>query len=102
MRQSEKKSKRTYCSELFAKYKSNIKSTWKSLIEVIGNTKNKWKDLPEKPVTNNAKVVKKQEIANLTSEIPNEQGGFEKYLENCNTVMNDGLVVDELRDTFFP
>ena len=50
---------------------------------------------------NNTAVLEKQEIAenlnkfftnispNLTSKIPNEQGGFEKYLSNCNTVMTD-------------
>ena len=37
----------------------------------------------------------------LTSKIPIEQGGFEKYLENCNNIMNDAAVVDELRDAFF-
>ena len=54
--------------------------------EIISNTKNKQKDLPEKLVINNTTVIEKQEIAenfnkyfinidlNLASKIPNEQG----------------------------
>ena len=92
-----KKSKRTCYSELFAKYKNDIKNTWKIINETISNTKNKRKDLPKKFVINNTALVEKQEIAeninnyftnidpNLTSKIPNEQGGFEKYLANCTT-----------------
>ena len=38
-----KKSKRTYYSELFAKYKNDIKNTWKIINEIISNTKNKGK-----------------------------------------------------------
>ena len=41
-----KKSIRTYYSELFAKYKNEIKNTWKIINEIISNTKNKQKDLP--------------------------------------------------------
>ena len=49
----------------------------------------------------NTTAVEKQGIAenlnkhftnigpNLTSKIPNQQGGFEKYLPNCNSAMND-------------
>ena len=38
---------------------------------------------------------------NLASEIPNKQG-FEKNLENCNTVMNDDpLTKEKLRTAFF-
>ena len=49
----------------------------------------------------NTTAVEKQGIAenlnkhftnigpNLTSRIPNQQGGFEKYLPNCNSAMND-------------
>ena len=48
LRHSEKKSERTYYSELFAKYKNYIKNTWNIINDVIGNTKYKWKDLPEK------------------------------------------------------
>ena len=99
--------KRTYYSELFAKYKNDIKNTWKIINEIISNTKNKRKDLPEKLVINNTTVVEKQEIAenlnkyftnispNLASKIPNEQEGFEKYLANCKTVMNDAPLTDE-------
>ena len=32
---------------------------------------------------------------NLASKIPNEQGGFEKYLANYNIVMNDAPLTDE-------
>ena len=38
----------------------------------------------------------------LTSKIPNEQGGFEKYLPNCNTVINDTpLTHEEVRNVFY-
>ena len=99
MRQSEKKSKRTYYSELFEKYKNDIKITWKIINEIISNTKNKRKELPEKLVINNTTNVEKQEIAeylnkyftnigpNPASKIPNKQEGFEKYLANCNVAM---------------
>ena len=62
--------------------------------------KNKLKDLLENVVVNNVKVIQKQEIAknlykyfknigpNLASKVLNEQGGFERYLRNCNTAMN--------------
>ena len=61
----------------------------------------------EKLVTRNTPVVEKQEIAenlnkyfrnigsSLASKIPNKQGGFEKHLTNCKTVMNDALLIDE-------
>lgn len=42
-----------------------------------------------------------KKIPNLTTKIPNTQGGSEKYLENCNNIMNGAAVVDELRDAFF-
>ena len=42
-----KKSKRTYYSELFAKYKNDIKNTLNIINEIISNTKNDRKDLPE-------------------------------------------------------
>ena len=57
---------------------------------MISNMENKWKDLPEKLIINNTKVIEKQEIAdnpnqyftnigpNLAYKIPKEQGGFEK------------------------
>ena len=109
-----KKSKRTCCSELFAKYKNDIKNTWKIINKTISNTKNEQKDLPEKLVINNTALVEKQEIAeninnyftnigpNLTSKIPNEQGGFEKYLANYNTVVNDAPLTDEeVRNAFY-
>ena len=80
----------------------------KIINEIIGNTKNKRKDLPENVIINNTTVVEKQEITgnlnnyftnigpNLASKVPNEQGGFEKYL------MNDAPLTDEeLRDTSF-
>ena len=66
----------------------------KIINEIIGNTKNKRKDLPENVVINNTTVVEKQEITgnlnkyftnigpNLASKVPNEQVGFEKYLMN--------------------
>ena len=78
--------KRIYYCEIFAKYKNDIKNAWKFINEIISNTKNKWKDLPEKLVINNTTVIEKQEIAenfnkyfinidlNLASKIPNEQG----------------------------
>ena len=91
-----------------------MKSTWKIINEIISNTKNKRKDLPEKLVIYNTTVAEKQEIAenlnkyftnigpNLTSKIPNEQGGFVKYLANCNSVMNDAPLTDEeVRNTFY-
>ena len=111
--QSEKKLNRTYYSELFARCKKDIKNTWKVVNEVICNTKNKRKDLSEKFVINNTTVVEKQEIAehfnkyftniclNLSSKIPNEKG-YEKYLVNCNFVMNgEPLNDEELRNAFF-
>ena len=76
--------------------------------------KNQRKNLPEKLVMNNTTVVEKQKIAenlnkyfsnidsNLASKIPSKQGGFEKYLANCSTVMNDTLLTDEeVRHTFY-
>ena len=39
---------------------------------------------------------------NLTSKISKDQEGFEKYLANCNTVMNDVPLTDEeVRNTFY-
>ena len=38
-----KKSKRTYYSRLFAKYKTDIKNSWKIINKIISNTKNKRK-----------------------------------------------------------
>ena len=39
---------------------------------------------------------------NLASKIPNDQGGFEKYLSNSNTAMNDAPLNDEeVRNTFY-
>ena len=76
--------KRTYYSELFEKYKNHVKITWKIINEIISNTKNKRKDLPEKLVINNTANVEKQEIVeylnkyftnidpNLASKIPNK------------------------------
>ena len=62
----------------------------------------------------NTTAVEKQEIAenlnkyftnigpSLTSKIPNKQGGFEKYLPNCNTVINDTLLThEEVRNVFY-
>ena len=108
-----KKSKNTYYCELFPKYKNDIKNTWKTINEIISNTKNKRKDLPEKLVINFTAVLEKQEIVenlnkyfinigpNLASEIPNKQG-FEKYLANCNTVTNDVPLTDEeVRNAFY-
>ena len=69
--------------------------------EIVSNTKNKQKDLPEKLIINNNTVVQNQEIAenlntyftnidpNFTSKTPKEHGGFEKYFANCTTVIND-------------
>ena len=48
---------------LFTKYKNDIKNTWKNIGELISNTKNKRKDIPQELVINNATVVAKQEIA---------------------------------------
>ena len=56
LRQSEK-------TRLFAKYKHDIKNTWKITNEIISNTKDGRKDLPEKIVINITTVVEKQEIA---------------------------------------
>ena len=39
------------------------KNTWKITNEIISNTKNKRKDIPEKLVINTTAVVEKQEIA---------------------------------------
>ena len=40
---------------------------------------------------------------NLTSKISNDQEDFEKYLTNCNTVMNDAPLTDEeVRNAFYP
>ena len=76
--------------------------------------KNKWKDLPEKLVINNATVVEKQEIVEnlnkyftntgtkLASKITNKQGCFEKYLVNCNTVMNEAQLTNEEVTHFIP
>ena len=55
-----KKSKIPYHSELFAKYKNDIKNTCKIINEIISNTKNKRKDLSEKLVINNTTVVEDQ------------------------------------------
>ena len=33
-----------------------------------------------------SRELNKREGSNLASKIPNEQGGFEKYFANCNTV----------------
>ena len=76
--------------------------------------KNKQKYLPEKLFINNIIVVRKQEVAenlnkyftnispSLASKIPNKQGGFGKYLANCNTVMNNApLTVEEVRNAFY-
>ena len=84
------------------------------LNEIISNTKNKWKDLSEKLVINNTTVAQKQEVSenlnkyftnigpNLASIIPKEQRGFEKYLANCNTAMNDApLTSEEVRNVFY-
>ena len=84
------------------------------LNEIISNTKNKWKDLSEKLVINNTTVAEKQEVSenlnkyftnigpNLASIIPKEQRGFEKYLANCNTAMNDApLTSEEVRNVFY-
>ena len=84
------------------------------LNEIISNTKNKWKDLSEKLVINNTTVAEKQEVSenlnkyftnigpNLASIIPKEQRGFEKYLVNCNTAMNDApLTSEEVRNVFY-
>ena len=92
----------------------NIKNTYKIINETISNTKNKGKDLPGKLVINNTAVVEKKEIAenlnkyfksiglNLASKIPSEQGSFEKYLANFNTVMNDASLTDEeVRNAFY-
>ena len=56
-----KNSKRSYYSKLFAKYKNDIKITWKIINEMIINTKNKRRDLPGKLVINNTTVVEKEE-----------------------------------------
>ena len=109
-----KKSKQTHYSQLFTKYKKDIKNTWKIINEIISNTNNKQIDLPEKLVINNTTAVEKQEIAenfnnyftdiypNLASKIPNEQEGFEKYLPNCNTIMNNApLTNGEVRNAFY-
>ena len=93
----------------------NIKmENWKILNEIISNTKNKWKDLSEKLVINNTTVAEKQKVSenlnkyftnigpNLASIIPKEQRSFEKYLANCNTVMNDApLTSEEVRNVFY-
>ena len=76
--------------------------------------KNKRQDLPEKLVINTTTAVEKQEIAenlnkyftnigpNLASKIYNEQGGFKKYLADCDNVMNDAPLTDEeVRNAFF-
>ena len=40
---------------------------------------------------------------NLKSKISNDQEDFEKYLANCNTVMNDAPLTDEeVRNAFYP
>ena len=87
---------------------------WKMLNEIISNTKNKWKDLSEKLVINNTTVAEKQEVSEnlnkyftnigpkIASIIPKEQRGFEKYLANCNTAMNDApLTSEEVRNVFY-
>ena len=84
------------------------------LNEIISNTKNKWKDLSEKLVINNTTVAEKQEVSEnlnkyftnigpkIASIIPKEQRGFEKYLANCNTAMNDApLTSEEVRNVFY-
>ena len=39
---------------------------------------------------------------NIPSKVPNEQGGFEKYLANCSTSMNDATLTDEeVRNAFY-
>ena len=80
----------------------------------MSNTKNKRKDLSEKFLINNTAVAEKQEIAEnfnkffknigpkLVFKILNEKGGFEKYLPNCNIVMNDAPLTDEeTRNAFY-
>ena len=84
----------------------------KIVYEVIGNSTNKLKNLPEKAVINNTTAKEKQETEinkylanigpNLASKILNEQRGLEKYSANCNTVMNNAPINnEELRNAFF-
>ena len=94
-----KKSKRTYSSDLFAKYKNNMKNILEIMNEIIGNTKN--------TVINNATVAQKQEIVEnldkfftnvgpiLASKMHNEQGGSQKYLTDYNTFINGTPLTDE-------
>lgn len=102
-----KKSKRTYYSQLFAKYKSDIIFFWKIVNEVTGITKNKTKYLQEKLLINNAAIVGGKKLLktlisifsnighNLASKVLDKQKGCEKYLANCNYFMNDGPLTDE-------
>ena len=94
-----KKSKRTYSSDLFAKYKNDMKNILEIMNEIIGNTKN--------TVINNATVAQKQEIVEnldkfftnvgpiLASKMHNEQGGSQKYLTDYNTFINGTPLTDE-------
>ena len=106
-RDNRKKIQKNLLRELFPKYKNDVKNTWNIINEVIGNTKNKQKDIPEKIVINNATVRETQEIAknlnkyftnispNLAFKTPNEQGGFENFLANCNSFMDDAPLTNE-------
>ena len=60
--------------------KNDIKNAWKIINEIISNTKNKQKDLPEKLVINNTTVVEKQELAeNLNKHFTNIGPGSMKF-----------------------
>ena len=96
LRRSENNRKELITLNYLQNKKNRYKNTQKILNELISNTKNKRKDLPEKSVINNSTILEKQETAenlnkyfvnigpNLASKILNKQGSFEKNLANCN------------------
>ena len=95
LRRSENNRKELITLNYLQNKKNRYKNTQKIINELISNTENKLKDLPEKSVINNSTILEKQETAenlnkyfanigpNLTSKILNKQGSFEKNLPNC-------------------
>ena len=102
-----REAKITYFNQLFHKYRSDIKMTWKTISEIICKSSNKRNEL-EKIVVESKTIVDKKEICNRFNDFFSKIGpklaenikaydkrGYETYLKKCVLTSFSFNLVDE-------
>jgi hypothetical protein len=105
------RSKKLHYSHLISKYEGNIKKTWDIMKEIIGKSKTKGNNLPKRLFVDGNETFEKYKIASkineyfvnvgpdLASKVSKSQQNFDKYLQNCNSIMKEFvLTVEEITE----